>query len=200
MRAPTAPLFLTLMPHVMHVWEGNKGGRSLGRARGHHRYRPGCPDPTSAYWQACTKRFKSKKAVWCFVALPVYAGGKLTFLLCMVLGLLGPSCQEEYVLTVFLTAEEDNDVQEFSPAQFGSSTMGVLKIRAEIHCDILKSVQALHTPFPHAAPRLLPHEQWCKVLPSLFCRSAWSPLQEREQKGTSETGQGAVQHSWNARM
>jgi len=33
--------------------------------------------------------------------------------------------------------------------------MGVLEIRAEIHCDLLKSVQPLHTPFSRDAPGVL---------------------------------------------
>lgn len=35
--------------HAMRAWEGNKGGRSLGRARGQHCYCPGHQAPAGAY-------------------------------------------------------------------------------------------------------------------------------------------------------
>lgn len=86
----------------------------------------------------------------------VFDGGKLTFLLCMVLGLLGPRGQGEVCSHGIPDCRGRQWCPKVGPSQLGSSAMGVPEIRAEIHWDILQSVQSLHTPCSCAALRLLP--------------------------------------------
>lgn len=76
----------------------------------------------------------------------VFDGGKLTFLLCMVLGLLGPRGQGEVCSHGIPDCRGRQWCPKVGPSQLGSSAMGAPEIRAEIHWDIQFS---LCTPHAH---------------------------------------------------